>query len=207
MSAVFTLAAGRPRDCHLLLWQAEVAATISDRSVAIAATTISVSLRLRVRSASTAPSPLALRRATVLPRRDGCGPEGSRGRTLTRDQQRSVFRRWPRSSCPSGRVPGRDTRPAARSIQPRDPVSALLRHRTLKSGRVARQSAKSSPTRPRQLGRITRCLAHRDRQSTATPHVIVTKGTRAGHSPVPTVYLSHVLDDCGYSPRRSAAPA
>ncbi|MFE2423420.1 hypothetical protein [Streptomyces hokutonensis] len=33
------------------------------------------------------------------------------------------------------------------------------------------------------------------------PHVMVTKGTKAGRSPASTAHLSHVLDDCGFPPR------
>ena len=36
---------------------------------------------------------------------------------------------------------------------------------------------------------------------TANPHVIVTKGTKAGRSPASTAYVSHLLDGCGVPPR------
>ncbi|MBL1087258.1 hypothetical protein JK359_35730 [Streptomyces actinomycinicus] len=48
---------------------------------------------------------------------------------------------------------------------------------------------------------LQRCLAHREAWPTANPHVMVTKGTKAGRSPASTAYLSHALDDCGYPPR------
>ena len=48
---------------------------------------------------------------------------------------------------------------------------------------------------------LERCLAHRESWGTANPHVIVTKGTKAGRSPASVAYLSHVLDDCGFGPR------
>ena len=35
---------------------------------------------------------------------------------------------------------------------------------------------------------------HRDGQHTANPHVIVTKGTKAGRAPASAAYRSHVLD-------------
>jgi hypothetical protein len=44
-------------------------------------------------------------------------------------------------------------------------------------------------------------LTHRAQWPTANPHVIVTKGTKAGRAAPSTAYLSHVLDPCGYSPR------
>jgi hypothetical protein len=48
---------------------------------------------------------------------------------------------------------------------------------------------------------VQRCLAHRDGQRTADPHVIVTKGTRAGRAAASAAYISHVLDPCGVPPR------
>jgi hypothetical protein len=48
---------------------------------------------------------------------------------------------------------------------------------------------------------LQRCLAHRQTQRTDNPHVMVTKGTKAGRSPASTAYVSHVLDPCGVPPR------
>jgi len=48
---------------------------------------------------------------------------------------------------------------------------------------------------------LQRCLAHRAAQHTVTPHVIVTKGTKAGRGPASVAYFSHVLDDCSFGPR------
>jgi integrase len=45
------------------------------------------------------------------------------------------------------------------------------------------------------------CLAHRDTQRTGNPHVMVTKGTKAGRPPVSAAYLSHLLDNCGIPAR------
>jgi hypothetical protein len=44
-------------------------------------------------------------------------------------------------------------------------------------------------------------MADRDSRRTANPHVIVTKGTKAGRSPASAAYISHVLDACGVPPR------
>jgi hypothetical protein len=49
------------------------------------------------------------------------------------------------------------------------------------------------PLHPASWHVLQRCLAHRDGQRTANPHVIVTKGTKAGRSPASTAYISHVL--------------
>ncbi|GAA3044763.1 hypothetical protein GCM10017562_02390 [Streptomyces roseofulvus] len=42
---------------------------------------------------------------------------------------------------------------------------------------------------------------HRQAWRTDTPHVVVSKGTKAGRNPASTAYLSHVLDDCGFPSR------
>jgi hypothetical protein len=47
---------------------------------------------------------------------------------------------------------------------------------------------------------LDRCLAHRQRQRTANPHLIVTKGTKTGRTPASTAYLTHILDHCGFPP-------
>lgn len=58
-----------------------------------------------------------------------------------------------------------------------------------------------APLDPASWAVLQRCLAHRDQQRTINPHVLVTKGTKAGQGPASTAYLSHVLDSCGVSPR------
>jgi hypothetical protein len=57
------------------------------------------------------------------------------------------------------------------------------------------------PLDPASWQVLQRCLAHRDSQRTANPHVIVTKGPKAGRAPASTAYMSHVLDPCGVPPR------
>jgi hypothetical protein len=57
------------------------------------------------------------------------------------------------------------------------------------------------PLDPASWQVLQRCLAHRGTQRTANPHVIVTKGTKAGRAPASTAYMSHVLDACGVPPR------
>jgi hypothetical protein len=57
------------------------------------------------------------------------------------------------------------------------------------------------PLDPASWQVLQRCLDHRETQRTANPHVIVTKGTKAGRSPASTAYISHVLDGCGVPPR------
>ena len=38
---------------------------------------------------------------------------------------------------------------------------------------------------------LERCLAHPQSQRTENPHLIVTRGTRAGNQPASTAYFSH----------------
>ncbi|MFD9596392.1 hypothetical protein ACFWA9_27110 [Kitasatospora sp. NPDC059973] len=48
---------------------------------------------------------------------------------------------------------------------------------------------------------LQRCLDHRDSWPTDNPHVMGTKGTKAGRGAASTAYPFHVLDDCGFPPR------
>jgi integrase len=57
------------------------------------------------------------------------------------------------------------------------------------------------PLDPASWQILQRCLAHRQSQRTDNPHVLVTRGTKAGRTPASTAYLSHVLDPCGVPPR------
>jgi hypothetical protein len=57
------------------------------------------------------------------------------------------------------------------------------------------------PIDPASWQVLQRCLAHREAQRTVNPHVMVTKGTKAGRSPASTAYVSHLLDGCGVPPR------
>jgi hypothetical protein len=57
------------------------------------------------------------------------------------------------------------------------------------------------PLDPASWQVLQRCLTHRDGQRTRNPHVIVTKGTKAGRAPASAAYMSHVLDPSGAAPR------
>jgi integrase len=57
------------------------------------------------------------------------------------------------------------------------------------------------PLDPASWQVLQRCLTHRGTQRTSNPHVIVTKGTKAGRSPASAAYTSHVLKPCGVPPR------
>ena len=99
--------------------------------------------------------------------------------------------------------------PAGRALQPR-PVrqaSDEVRHLRVSDINQAARTAElgsrplSVPLDPASWQVLQRCLDHREAQRTANPHVIVTKGTKAGRSPASAAYISHVLDGCGVPPR------
>ena len=57
------------------------------------------------------------------------------------------------------------------------------------------------PLDPTTWTALTRCLDHRERQTTLNPHVLVTKITATRDTPASQAYVSHVLDAAGTSPR------
>lgn len=125
-----------------------------------------------------------------------------RGRTLTLQQQRTLFRRWTTDT---------DVHPHEALVG----MLALLHGASSREARLLRADDIDHRAQALQLGNrphpvpldpaswavLQRCLAHREQQRTANPHVIITKGTKAGRRPASTAYLSHVLDDCGFPPR------
>ncbi len=129
-------------------------------------------------------------------------PKGFRGRTLTLDQQRILFRRWTND-------------PTVHPHESLVGMLALLHGASSREARLLRcdgiderhQAIRLGnrphpvPMDPASWAVLNRCLVHREKQRTANPHVIVTKGTKAGRSPASTAYLSHVLDNAGFPPR------
>ncbi|MFE0511359.1 tyrosine-type recombinase/integrase, partial [Streptomyces sp. NPDC058964] len=127
---------------------------------------------------------------------------GFRGRTLTLDQQRELFHRWTTDD----------------QFHPHEALlgTLALLHgasstevRTLKITDIdaAAQTVRLGkrphpvPLDPASWTVLERCLNHRAEWHTANPHVMVTKGTKAGGGePCSTAYVSDVLDDCGYPP-------
>ncbi|MGW4995808.1 tyrosine-type recombinase/integrase [Streptomyces mirabilis] len=127
---------------------------------------------------------------------------GFRGQTLTLDQQRELFRRWTTQDL----------------VHPHEALVGMLallhgasssEVRLLQIADVDRlaQSIRLGkrphpvPLDPASWRVLQRCLDHRNGWPTENPHVMVTKGTKAGRRPASTAYLSHVLDDCGFPPR------
>ncbi|MFC6987219.1 hypothetical protein [Streptomyces cirratus] len=129
-------------------------------------------------------------------------PNNFRGRTLTLDEQRKLFRRW---------VTDEHVHPHEALVG----TLALLHGASSLEVRLLRITDVDHQAQVVRLGKrphpipldpaswmtLQRCLAHRDGWRTDNPHVMVTKGTKAGRSPASTAYLSHVLDDCGFPPR------
>ncbi|WP_245205798.1 hypothetical protein [Kitasatospora sp. RG8] len=127
---------------------------------------------------------------------------GYRGRTLTLDQQRHLFRRW---TCNDGAHPHEAllgmlallhgaSGSEVRMLQVTDIDPAT---QTVRLGKRPHPV----PLDPASWAVLQRCLAHRAAWPTQNPHVMVTKGTKGGRRPASTAHLSHVLDDCGYPPR------
>jgi site-specific recombinase XerD len=134
--------------------------------------------------------------------------KGFRGRTLTIDQQRLLFRRW-------------TTDPAVHPHESLVGILALLHGASSRELQLLRCDTIDDrkctirldgrphpvPLDPASWAVLARCLAHRQSQHTRNPHVIVTKVTKTGREPSSTAYLSHVLDACGLTPRTVRAPA
>ena len=129
-------------------------------------------------------------------------PAGFTGQTILLDRQRELFRRW---------TTGPDAHPHEALLG----ILALVHGASSLEVRHLRADDIDDAARTVRLGKrphpvpldpaswqvLQRCLAHRDAQPTANPHVIVTKGTRAGRAPASVAYMSHVLDPCGVPPR------
>ena len=126
-----------------------------------------------------------------------------RGQTLTLQQQRTLFRRWTAAD------------PAVHPHEALVGMLALLHAASSQEVRLLRvndidqdrcsvhlgERPQPVPLDPATWTVLQLCLAHRAGQNTTNPHVLVTKGTKAGRSPASTAYLSHVLDSCGFPPR------
>jgi site-specific recombinase XerD len=129
-------------------------------------------------------------------------PKGFRGRTLTMDQQRLLFRRW-------------TTDPTVHPHEALVGILALLHGASSRELQLLRCDSIDQrgctirldgrphpvPLDPASWAVLTRCLAHRQSQHTRNPQVIVTKVTKTGREPASAAYLSHVLDACGLAPR------
>ncbi|MFC7660282.1 integrase [Pseudonocardia benzenivorans] len=137
-------------------------------------------------------------------------PSAFRGSTLTLAEQRSLFRRWT-TDLSADSAAGDGVHPHEALVG----MLALLHGASSQEMRLMLIDDVDEHARAVRLGRrphpvpldpaswsvLQRCLAHRAQQRTDNPHVIVTKGTKAGRRAASTAYLSHVLDPCGAAPR------
>lgn len=134
-----------------------------------------------------------------LPRKQ---PKGFRGRTLTIDQQRILFRRWTSDHAVHPHEALVGILALLHGASPRE--LRLLRYDTIDQRKctiLLDGRPHPVPLDPASWAVLTRCLSHRRSQHTRNPHVIATKVTKTGREPASAAYLSHVLDDCGLAPR------
>jgi site-specific recombinase XerD len=129
-------------------------------------------------------------------------PRGFTGPTVSLGQQRELFRRW-------------TTSPDAHPHEALLGILALLHAASSTEVRLLCADDIDSDRREVRLGKrphpvpldpaswavLQRCLHHRDQLRTTNPHVVVTRGTKAGNAPASTAYASHLLDPCGVPPR------
>lgn len=128
--------------------------------------------------------------------------KGFRGRTLTIDQQRLLFRRWTTDPMVHPHESLAGMLSLLHGASPRE--LRLLRCDMIDDQkRTIRLDGRPLPVPldPASWAVLTRCLAHRLSQRTRNPYVIVTKVTKTGREPASAAYLTHVLDECGISPR------
>ena len=129
-------------------------------------------------------------------------PRGFTGTTLTLDQQRELFHRWTSDPAvhPHEALLGvLALLHGAASIEVRmirlDDID--VRRGTVRLG----HRPQPVPLDPTTWSVLERCLAHRQSQCTQNPHLVVTRGTKAGNQAASTAYFSHLLDPAGVPPR------
>jgi site-specific recombinase XerD len=130
-------------------------------------------------------------------------PWGFRGPSLTRDQQRELFRRWT-----SGRG----------DVHPHEALTGLLalvhgattqeiRHLTVEAIAPAARAVslrgrpQATPLDPWTQAAIWACLAHRQALRSANPYLIVTRQTKATRVPPGDSYVKNILTPARIRPR------
>jgi len=127
-------------------------------------------------------------------------PRRFTGRTVSVARQRDLFRRWTGPAHPHEALLGiLALLHGASSIE----VRHLRVSDTDPAAKTIRLGSRPHPVPldPASWQVLQRCLAHRETQHTGNPHVMVTKGTKAGRAPASAAYASHLLDSCGVPPR------
>ncbi|TWE23637.1 site-specific recombinase XerD [Prauserella muralis] len=144
------------------------------------------------------------RRILVDPTRTLTAPQpwGFRGPTLTRERERSLFRRW-------------STDPAVHPHEALVGLLALLHGATTSEicdltdeaidhhGRTVRIGRRPRPTPldPWTWAALQRCLDHRQDLGSGNPHLLVTTRTKATRAAPSDGYVKHTLDPVGIQPR------
>ena len=130
-------------------------------------------------------------------------PRGFTGATLPLGQQRDLFHRWTSAD------------PVVHAHEALLGILALLHGASSVEVRMLRTDDIDPANHTIRLGRrpqpvpldpaswsaLQRCLTHRQSQHTRNPHIVVTRGTKAGKQPASTAYFSHLLDPAGVAPR------
>ena len=126
---------------------------------------------------------------------------GFRGRTLARDEQARVLRRWAGGDChPHEALVGLLALLHGAAVSELRPLTVNDLDTTTRTMRLGGR-AHQVPLDPLSFAALQRCLEHRQQLGTENPHVIVTRGTRAHRAPASQPYLSHVLDAADVTPR------
>lgn len=130
-------------------------------------------------------------------------PWGFRGPSLTRDQQRELFRRWTSGTG---------------DVHPHEALTGLLalihaattpeiRYLTVEAIAPAARAVslrgrpQATPLDPWTQAAIQACLAHRHALSSANPYLIVTRQTKATRAPSGDSYIKNILAPAGIRPR------
>jgi site-specific recombinase XerD len=130
-------------------------------------------------------------------------PWGFRGPSLTRDQQRELFRRWTSSQD---------------DVHPHEALTGLLalihgattqqiRHLTVEAITPANQAVtlqgqpQPTPLDPWTWAAVQACLAHRQTLNSTNPHLLITLQTKATRAPSSGSYVKNILAPAGIRPR------
>jgi site-specific recombinase XerD len=130
-------------------------------------------------------------------------PWGFRGPSLTRDQQRELFRRWTGSQ---------------HDVHPHEALTGLLalihaattqeiRHLAVGSIDPATRAVtlggrpRPTPLDPWTWAALETCLAHRKALNSANPYLLITRQTKATRAPSGDSYVKNILAPAGIRPR------
>jgi site-specific recombinase XerC len=124
------------------------------------------------------------------------------GKTLSMDRQRVLFHRWTTDPTihPHEALLGvLALLHAASNVEVR-----MLQVRDIDmTGHSIRMGRRPHPVPldPASWAAVQRALTHRQDLRTGNPHLVVTRGTKAGQQPASSAYVTHLLDPAGICPR------